>query len=155
MRPHDLKISWKLQALTVAALLCLAGMAAVSALGLRDRMLADRQTKVQHIVEAVTGTVAYFEAQEKSGALTEAQAQSMAKSALKTMRYGDKGAEYFWIQDAKTGRSINTTRPSSSSANRAARITKSLFSFCSSAATERCWSTPAQAPSTPRPSCKD
>jgi len=96
---NDLKISWKLQALTAVALICLVVITTVAALGLRDRMMLDRQNKVQHIVEAVTGVVAFFEQQEKSGAMTRDQAQNLAKATLKTLRYGDGNAEYFWIQD--------------------------------------------------------
>ena len=99
MSLNDLKISWKLQALTAVALICLVVITTVAALGLRDRMMLDRQNKVQHIVEAVTGVVAFFEQQEKSGAMTRDQAQNLAKATLKTLRYGDGNAEYFWIQD--------------------------------------------------------
>src|SRR5271165_1236873 len=99
MNLNDLKISWKLQALTAVALICLIVIATLSAVGLRDRMMVDRQNKVQHIVEAVTGVVAFFEQQAKSGSMTQDQAQTLAKATLRTLRYGDGNNEYFWIQD--------------------------------------------------------
>src|ERR1700733_5396129 len=95
----DLKISWKLQALTAIALICLVGAVAVAAFGLRARMMTDRENKVQHVVEVASGVIAYFEQQAKAGTLTEEQAQAQAKTAVKALRYGDNNGEYFWIQD--------------------------------------------------------
>jgi methyl-accepting chemotaxis protein len=107
----DLKLSWKLQALTAIALICLAGIAGMGALDLRDRMMQDRQNKVQHIVEAVSGIVNFFDQQAKSGAMPEPQAQAMAKAVIKTLRYGDNGAEYFWIQDMQPVMIMHPIKP--------------------------------------------
>ena len=100
MKLDDLRISWKLQALTAVALICLVAAVTVAALGLRDRMMLDRENKVQHVVEVASGVIEYLEQQAKSGTITVEQAQAQAKAAVKALRYGDSKAEYFWIQDA-------------------------------------------------------
>ncbi|HVJ52172.1 MAG TPA: cache domain-containing protein [Aliidongia sp.] len=99
MRLNDLKISWKLQALTASALVCLVVICVFAASGLRERMMTDRESSVRHLVEAASGVIGYFEKQAASGAVSVEQAQAEAKAAVKAMRYGDGGVEYFWIQD--------------------------------------------------------
>ena len=111
MRLSDLKISWKLLALTAVAALCLVFMAIYSALDLRDRMMTDRQDKVRHLVEATAGVVQYFEQQAKSGAMTEAQAQATAKATIRNLRYGNDGNDYFWLQDTQPVMVMHPIKP--------------------------------------------
>jgi methyl-accepting chemotaxis protein len=84
-------------------------IAAVAAIGLisvsipllwmmKANYLEDRKAKVQDVVEVAYSITDYFGGLEKSGALSRAEAQKYALSAIKNARYGG-GAEYFWIND--------------------------------------------------------
>ena len=72
----------------------------VNALGtLRGQMFADRQTKVQNVVEAAHSQIAFFEGEARTGRLTVAQAQKAALDAVTAIRYA--GNEYFFVLDTK------------------------------------------------------
>jgi methyl-accepting chemotaxis protein len=84
-------------------------IAAVAAIGLisvsipllwmmKANYLEDRKAIVQDVVEVAYSITDYFGGLEKSGALSRAEAQKYALSAIKNARYGG-GAEYFWIND--------------------------------------------------------
>jgi methyl-accepting chemotaxis protein len=64
---------------------------------LKDSMIEDRKTKIRNLVEYAHTQLAFYDAQTKAGTLTLEQAQSMAKDALRTVRYNEK--EYFWLND--------------------------------------------------------
>jgi methyl-accepting chemotaxis protein len=65
----------------------------------RPREVQARQAKLQSLTESARSMIAGFEARERSGELTRAQAQRGAIQAVKSLRYG-KG-EYFWINDMR------------------------------------------------------
>ena len=60
-------------------------------------MLEDRKIKTQHLVESVHGVVTHFYDLQKSGVMSEEQAQTAALQAIKSLRYDTK--EYFWVND--------------------------------------------------------
>lgn len=94
---RNVRIGIRIQLITVAAVV---GMIAIMALSLSDasrQMRQDRTTKTQHVLETAFGTIEYFAAEEKAGRLSRDAAQLAAKAAIKSMRYG--GTEYFWIND--------------------------------------------------------
>ncbi len=62
-----------------------------------EQAMRDRMASVRQHVEVAHGILAWAQAQEKSGALTRAQAQQAAKSAIAALRY--EGGEYYWIND--------------------------------------------------------
>ncbi|MCJ2011715.1 methyl-accepting chemotaxis protein [Methylobacterium sp. J-076] len=83
--------------MTVAALL---GILAVSGTGLwslSGQVERGRMAKTHDLADTAWGVVAHFEAEEKAGHLTRAQAQAAAIGAVKALRYD--GKEYFWIND--------------------------------------------------------
>ena len=76
------------------------GMGALSAIGLKvfyDELVASRQTKTRHLVEAATGIVEHFHRQAQDGTLDEPRAKEAALAALKALRYDRQ--EYFWVND--------------------------------------------------------
>jgi len=56
-----------------------------------------RQAELKHSVEVALSVVRWAHGLEQAGQLGRPQAQALALSALKTMRYGD--GEYFWVND--------------------------------------------------------
>jgi methyl-accepting chemotaxis protein len=65
----------------------------------RPREVAARQDKVRELTQTALSTVAGFQARERAGELTRAQAQKAAIAAVKSMRYGKD--DYFWINDMR------------------------------------------------------
>jgi methyl-accepting chemotaxis protein len=65
----------------------------------RPREMAARQDKLRDLTETARSTIAGYQAREKTGELTRAQAQKAAIAAVKAMRYGND--DYFWINDMR------------------------------------------------------
>jgi len=84
-------------------------VAAVSLLGLRAEMMADRQDKTRNVVEVAHTLVAHYEAQERSGALARDTAQTAAKAALRALRHD--GSEYFFVTDLSPRMLMHPIRP--------------------------------------------
>ncbi|MDP3692793.1 hypothetical protein, partial [Bradyrhizobium sp.] len=64
---RNVRIGIRIQLITVAAVV---GMIAIMALSLSDasrQMRQDRSTKTQHVLETAFGTIEYFAAEEKAG----------------------------------------------------------------------------------------
>ncbi|GLR79389.1 bacteriohemerythrin [Azospirillum oryzae] len=92
-----ISIKGKIALILAAAGLGLVLVAAVSLMGLRAEMMADRQDKTRNVVEVAHSLIAHFETQERAGTLPRAAAQAQAKIALKALRHD--GDEYFFITD--------------------------------------------------------
>ncbi|WP_434617903.1 bacteriohemerythrin [Azospirillum sp. B2RO_4] len=92
-----ISIKGKIALILAAAGLGLVLVAAVSLIGLRAEMMADRQDKTRNVVEVAHSLIAHFEAQERAGTLPRDAAQAQAKIALKALRHD--GDEYFFITD--------------------------------------------------------
>jgi methyl-accepting chemotaxis protein len=75
----------------------------------RPREVQARKDKLQDLTEAARSTVAGFQARERKGELTRAQAQRAAISAVKAMRYGR--GDYFWINDMRPAMVAHPMKP--------------------------------------------
>jgi len=75
---------------------CLA-ILVMSLFTLEQNLLDDRKEKTQQLVQSAHSLVAYYHSLEKSGKLTQANAQTEAKAAISKLRYGKD--DYFWIND--------------------------------------------------------
>ncbi|MBP2227105.1 methyl-accepting chemotaxis protein [Azospirillum agricola] len=84
-------------------------VAAVSLIGLRAEMMADRQDKTRSVVEVAHTLVAHYEARERAGALTRDAAQAAAKDALRALRH-DR-TEYFFVTDLSPRMIMHPIRP--------------------------------------------
>ena len=90
----------KLNTLTVLAVVSLCVLFAVLLSNEREQLLSDRREKVRNLIEVAYTTVAHFEQQAKDGKLSVAAAQTLAKEAVRNMRYGE--ADYYWINDLQS-----------------------------------------------------
>ena len=79
------------------ALFALAAIIAINAVQVRTTLLAEKKLKTRQLVETAYGTLDYWYAKQKSGAIDEATAKREAAAAIKSMRY--EGKEYFWLND--------------------------------------------------------
>ena len=102
-------IRTQLHALTGAAIIGIAAIVVLAGLALRGAVVDARMTKTRQLVEAAHSLVAGFAEQERVGQLSREQAQRLAVSALKSMRYD--GSEYFWVNDMHPRMVMHPTRP--------------------------------------------
>ncbi len=96
--------------LTIAAILLgLISVAGFTLLEEKSALLEDRKVSTRHVVETAHGVLEHYYARQKSGELSEAQAQLGARNQLKAMRYGDN--EYFWINDMRHRMVMHPVKP--------------------------------------------
>ena len=75
----------------------------------RTLMLQDRQAKTRHLAEAAFSLLEHFDKLAKDGKLTQADAQRLAKDAIRAARYDQK--EYFWIHDLQQKVVVHPMKP--------------------------------------------
>jgi len=63
------------------------------------------------LTQTAWNILAYYERQEKSGALTLNTAQNLARMQLKDIRFGTEGKDYFWINDLHPRMVMHPYRP--------------------------------------------
>ncbi|WP_144290017.1 methyl-accepting chemotaxis protein [Ideonella sp. A 288] len=97
--------------ITWSAILPLLALLAWQALGdYRGQLEAEKASTREH-VELAHGVLAWAHGFETSGRLSREQAQAMALSAIARMRYGDGGAEYFWVNDMAPRMVMHPVKP--------------------------------------------
>jgi len=94
---RSLKISGRLNLVSLAALVGLALVLALSLFRLNAVMRDDISDRTRKTVEVAHSTLKHYQGLENAGRMTRAEAQAAAFSAIKSMRYGKD--EYFWIND--------------------------------------------------------
>ena len=92
-----LKIRSKLLLMTLIAVMGIAIIGALALYSQYNAMMQDRIDKTRNLVEVMTGTVTYYEQQAASGAMTQAQAQKLAREATAKARFD--GSEYIFLFD--------------------------------------------------------
>lgn len=68
---------------------------------IESRMLADKRQMVSELTEAAWSILDAYHRKQAAGALSRAEAQSLAVDTLRSMRYGPEGKDYFWINDMR------------------------------------------------------
>ncbi|WP_185957241.1 methyl-accepting chemotaxis protein [Gracilimonas mengyeensis] len=61
--------------------------------------MKEKETQTTELVRVGLSTLEHFYEMEKSGELSREEAQLMAKETIKALRFGDRGKDYFWIND--------------------------------------------------------
>ena len=92
-----LKVATRLHILVFLALLGLTGLCVANLIQLKDSMLQDRKTKLQNLVQLAVGTASHYQELAAAGKLSEADAQTAAKDALRKLRYSKD--DYFFALD--------------------------------------------------------
>ncbi len=105
---RNIPLRGKLVLLSIIAAVVLILTSAASLYSLNNNLIAERQTKTRHLVEAAHSVVASFYRLQTEG-LPEAEAQRQAIATLKAMRYD--GNEYFWINDMQPRMVMHPTKP--------------------------------------------
>ncbi len=93
----NLKLAVRLSLIVVLAMVGIVAVSAFTLKNIRDTMLEDRLVKTRHIVEAAHSVIAHFGQMEIDGKVSREQAQTLAKDAIRSLRYDE--TEYAWIND--------------------------------------------------------
>ena len=106
---NNLKIGARLNLVSLAALLGLALVLALSLFRLDDTMRADVADRTQKTVEIAHSTLVHYHGLERAGAMSRSEAQAAAVSAVKAMRYGND--DYFWVNDMQPRMVMHPMKP--------------------------------------------
>ncbi|KJC45389.1 cache domain-containing protein [Bradyrhizobium sp. LTSP857] len=103
------RISFKLVLIVGVSLLGMIALVPIALSTLRGQMVADRQAKIQQMVDVVYGILTHEQKLESEGKLTREQAQAAAIAEIKSLRY-DK-VEYFWLNDMAAKMIMHPIKP--------------------------------------------
>lgn len=77
-----------------------------------ERNMMDRKREtIRELNNSVHSLLESFHAEEKAGRLTGAQARKAAAAAVRALRYGPEGKDYFWITDLAPRMVVHPYRP--------------------------------------------
>lgn len=93
----NLKIRQKFILLSVIPLFGFFVVAGINLYKTHDLMMQSRMNKTKNLVEVAYSAIAHFYAMEENGTISREKAQTLAKEAVKNLRYDE--SEYFWIND--------------------------------------------------------
>lgn len=99
MNLSSLKLSAKLGMLVVVAMVGLVALAGVALFEFRGSLLDDRRDKTENLVQVAHSLIESYAQRAAKGELGEDEAKAAAKDAVRSMRYGESSADYFWIND--------------------------------------------------------
>jgi methyl-accepting chemotaxis protein len=96
-------------------LLVLLSMAALIFLGTinlyseQEQLRSEKEIKTRHVVETAHSVIDYYYQQVQAGKIKDIEARSMAKNAIKQLRYEEKN--YFWINDLQPKMIMHPYKP--------------------------------------------
>ncbi|MBF0361314.1 MAG: cache domain-containing protein [Oligoflexia bacterium] len=64
-----------------------------------DNLYLEKQNATKSLVQVAYNIIDFYYKQSEEGKINSEQAQEMAKKAIKVLRYGEDGKDYFWIND--------------------------------------------------------
>jgi PAS domain S-box-containing protein len=74
-------------------------------------VMDQKRLMIQELTDASSNILARFEAEERAGRLTRAQAQRAAIEQVRSLHYGQEGKDYFWINDLQPRMIVHPYRP--------------------------------------------
>jgi len=94
---RNVPISKRLWLIPVVAVVMLFILGMLMIQQVRSDLYRGKQEATRNIVEAASGVLEYYRAQETSGAMTTSEAQKAAMEQIRLLRYD--GQDYYWIND--------------------------------------------------------
>jgi methyl-accepting chemotaxis protein len=95
-------LSTRIMFLGFAVTLCFLALLGAMYPKIKGNMMEAKVIKTRDIVQAAAGSVDFYVKQAASKALPEATAKALAMEAVRNMKYGPTGKDYFWINDLGT-----------------------------------------------------
>jgi methyl-accepting chemotaxis protein len=97
---RNLHLKTKLLGVTIGILVITSTMLLVTGLvSLRKSIYEEKQIQTKNFVDIGLTTLQHYHAMELKGLLDREQAQTKAKEAIQAIRFGERGLDYFWIND--------------------------------------------------------
>lgn len=96
--------------LSITGLAMLAGLL-VLLTGDRRAMYAEKSRDAQQLVHQAIAVLETQHRQVRDGKLSEDEAKRLARETIATMRHGDGGSDYFWIQDGQARLLMHPIKP--------------------------------------------
>ncbi len=93
------KVGRKLLLIIGSALVGIILLISMALMFLKHDLLREREHMTRHLVQSAHSIVAFYHGLALQGKITQEEARSTARDALKSMRYDDQDMEYFWIND--------------------------------------------------------
>ncbi|WP_028535892.1 methyl-accepting chemotaxis protein [Paludibacterium yongneupense] len=81
----------------LVSLLCLSLLGGISLYGLRSHLQQNKQAQLHAVVDIAYGVLDFYYREQQAGRLSQAEAQRMAREAIRKARYEEK--EYIWLND--------------------------------------------------------
>ncbi len=95
----NMKIRTRLIIIVIGAVLASFVISAFALYNLRDNLLEDRKKDTRNLVNSTISLLDFYYQQQKTGGLSEEEAQNLAKKAVSSLRYD--GGNYFWVFTVK------------------------------------------------------
>ena len=77
----------------------------------KNLIMEERKQSIQYSVEGAYGVVKHFHRLTTEGSLSVEEGKKAALATLKSMRYGGKEREYFWVNDMHPKMLMHPTKP--------------------------------------------
>jgi PAS domain S-box-containing protein len=74
-------------------------------------VMDQKRLMIRELTESSWNILARFEADERAGKITRAEAQSAAVEQVRSLHYGQEGKDYFWINDMSPRMIVHPYRP--------------------------------------------
>ena len=104
-----LSISRRLGLILVVSMGMLLALGLLMLKQIHDDLYQGKAQKTRHVVQAVSGVLAYYHGLEASGTLTKTAAQQQALTVISQLRYDHD--DYFWINDLRPFMVMHPTNP--------------------------------------------
>ena len=104
-----LSISRRLGLILVVSMGMLLALGLLMLKQIHDDLYEGKAQKTRHVVQAVSGVLAYYHGLETSGTLTKTAAQQQALTVISQLRYDHD--DYFWINDLRPFMVMHPTNP--------------------------------------------
>ena len=106
---RSVSISRRLWLILVVAIVMLFTLGALMLKQIHTDLYQAKVQKTQHVVQAASGVLTYYQGLEAAGTLTRDAAQKQALSAVRGLRYNQ--SDYFWINDLTPVMIMHPTNP--------------------------------------------
>lgn len=104
-----LSISRRLGLILVVSMAMLLALGLLMLKQIHDDLYEGKAQKTRHVVQAVSGVLAYYHSLETAGTLSKAAAQQQALTVISQLRYDHD--DYFWINDLRPFMVMHPTNP--------------------------------------------
>ena len=108
---HRFRISYRLGAIIVAALLGNLAILALNVRSLGDEAYGGPRRELHSVVDVAVGAIRKYAADEQAGRLDRETAQRLAAETVASLRYGKDGQEYLWINDMQSRMVMHAAKP--------------------------------------------